>query len=689
MEDLGDWGKEVSPFHEGEHVLQERAGIRERQERIGRQIIRPAMPDQHREFFAQLPFLFVGSVDGDGAPWASVVFGKPGFVSSPHNTSLVSSADPLSGDPLAENIAQHAPVSVLGIELPTRRRNRMNGLIEQSDGPGFGVRVIQSFGNCPQYIQTREVEWRRDPDEPFEAARETFTAIDQDTADLIRRSDTFFVASYHPEGDATTSGGVDINHRGGRAGFVRVDGNTLTVPDYMGNFAFNTLGNFLLYPRAGMLFIDFESGDIVMMTGTVELLLEKTPELEAFTGAQRGWTFTLSHGLRLKGACPMRFAFGEYSPNSAMTDTWDNALKKLDAQQRRKDWLPYKVVRIEQESETIKSFYLAPDGDHALFDHLPGQFLPICTQPEGKHCSVMRTYTLSSAPGDHHYRISVKRDGSVSSHLHDQAKVGDIIKAQAPAGAFTFDPADDRPAVLIAGGVGITPMLSMARAAAKHGVSHRHVRPVTVIHSASTTAERAFVKELTALAQGTQNAVRYFTAISKPRPGEKAGEDFHLMGRIDGGHLQKILPIDDYEFYLCGPPPFMQAMYETLRGLGVRDARILAESFGPASLQRKPDEASPAPARTPEADSAVVGFTASGFEQGWGRDAGTLLEFAEAHGLSPAYGCRAGQCGSCAVRMTQGEISYRLDNVAKTADGEVLICCAVPAKDTAPLKLEL
>lgn len=314
------WDKEVSPFHPGEVALHNLVGRAERQDFVGRRIIRPYMIDQHREFFASLPFVVAGSVDQTGAPWASALFGAPGFVSTPDDRSFAIDTPVLDGDPFAENAKPGAPVSFVGIELQTRRRNRLNGIIR--DGKGLVADVVQSFGNCPQYIHTRDMDFTRDPRSPFTPDRHDFDSLGEAERAIIAKADTFFVASHNPDDDPRTNGGVDVNHRGGNPGFVKIADNTLTVPDFSGNFAFNTLGNFLMNPVAGLLFIDFASGDILQMTGTVELIWDITPELAAFDGAQRAWRFHLSHGRRLAGASPLGFTDGEPSPRSLQTGQW-------------------------------------------------------------------------------------------------------------------------------------------------------------------------------------------------------------------------------------------------------------------------------------------------------------------------------------------------------------------------------
>lgn len=304
MSETTGWPRSTSPFHPGEQELQARLGIRERQDALGRRIIRPFMTDQHRRFFNQLPFMVVGSVDSHGSPWASIVFGRDGFITTPTDKKLHLQTTPTKGDPLAGNLQVGSSVSFLGIELPTKRRNRANGVIAEHGQGYFETDVVQSFGNCPKYIHTRSMSLSQDTNLAAAAEPREFNNLDMAAIELIARSDTLFVASHNNQDDVWDTGGVDVNHRGGEPGFVNVAGDTLTVPDYVGNFAFNTLGNFVVNPRAGLLFIDFDTGDILQLTGTVELIWDRTPEVSAMRGAQRAWRFTLTRGVRLTNAVP-------------------------------------------------------------------------------------------------------------------------------------------------------------------------------------------------------------------------------------------------------------------------------------------------------------------------------------------------------------------------------------------------
>jgi len=687
-----------TPFHEGELELQERTGKRAMLEVAGRQAIRPFMPDQHRIFFAQLPFIVAGGVDREGWPWAFLITGSPGFIQSPDEVtlevaSLLDTAHPLKG--LLENGAR---LGFLGIELPTRRRNRANGRITEIDDGGFRFQVDQSFGNCPQYIQNRSVDFIREPaSASTDTAYATFSALDEDAQAMIRAADTFFVASYVNANERPEVEGVDVSHRGGRPGFVKIDGNTLTIPDYPGNYYFNTLGNFLLNPKAGLVFADFETGDMLLLSGTVELVGEDEREVQAFKGAEGAWRFHLHQGIHVRDGLPFRSKLSDYSPNTLLTGDWKQTQATLDAFDKRDAWRPFRLGEIVDESSVIRSFYLYPMDGAGLLPFEAGQFVTIRVRVEEDTEPVIRNYTISSAPGDNYYRLSVKRedDGLVSRYLHDVFQPGDVIDVRAPSGDFFLDTTETRPAVLMAGGVGITPMMAMARHAAIEGMRIRHLRPITIFHSAQTTKQRAFASAFQGLQQATGGGIRYYSLIDRPEADEKAGTEFNGSGYITANLLRRTLPLDDYDFYLCGPAPFMQAVYDILITLGVRDRRIFSEAFGPASLKRDLSEktisleAAKEAEEIDEAEEATIKFTRSEVEHHWKQGGDVLLEVAEAAGLLPEFGCRNGFCGACAVKLQAGSVTYRDEPEAWCEEGEVLLCCAVPAKGTDTIELDL
>ncbi|MGN1290554.1 MAG: pyridoxamine 5'-phosphate oxidase family protein, partial [Bradyrhizobium sp.] len=176
-------------WHAGEKAIQQRAGVAERMEAVGQRAVRDFMPDQHRDFFAQIPFIVVGSVDQSGDAWASLLTGRPGFIASPTPRSLEIDARPDAGDPVSDGMREDDAIALLGIELHTRRRNRANGLLRASPGKALSFELDQSFGNCPQYIQLRDFNFVREPDQPFTGEIETSTTLDQAAREMIAAAD--------------------------------------------------------------------------------------------------------------------------------------------------------------------------------------------------------------------------------------------------------------------------------------------------------------------------------------------------------------------------------------------------------------------------------------------------------------------------------------------------------------------
>jgi uncharacterized protein len=296
-------------FHEDELRAQALAG----QQRAGRVAIRPFMPDQHREFFTLLPYLFVATLDADGWPMASVLTGEAGFMQSPGSATLRIGALPAADDPAAPAFIAGAEIGLLGLDFTTRRRNRANGRLVAVDD-GLCVAIAQSFGNCAQYIQTRTPSLRAAAGAPVER----LDRLDDAARALIAASDTFFVASRSRPG--IDEGGLDMSHRGGKPGFVGIAGDTLAIPDFRGNRFYNTLGNLLGDPRAGLLFIDFASGDILQLQGRTTI--DWHPEGSGPAGAERLWRVDVTRAWRRRGAFPFTWRFGDYAPTTLATGTW-------------------------------------------------------------------------------------------------------------------------------------------------------------------------------------------------------------------------------------------------------------------------------------------------------------------------------------------------------------------------------
>jgi len=306
------WQRAESPFHSGERAIQERMGALDKMDNFGRRIIREFLPEQHRQFYAQLSYFLVGTVDSTGNPWASILVGEPGFISTPNDRTLHVAAQPLHGDPLVETLQVGSDIGFLGIELHTRRRNRINGVVSAIAPNGFEVQVSQTFGNCPKYIQARQFDLAAFAPTAVKPIH-TLTTLGEAERRAIASADTFFIATAYLDDAAGAAKGVDVSHRGGNPGFVRIDGDTLTVPDFAGNCHFNTFGNIEMNPRAGLLFIDFEQGNLLYLTGRAEVIWDGDPEIAAYAGAERLFKFHLTQGIRVEGSLPLTWSTPEYS----------------------------------------------------------------------------------------------------------------------------------------------------------------------------------------------------------------------------------------------------------------------------------------------------------------------------------------------------------------------------------------
>jgi predicted pyridoxine 5'-phosphate oxidase superfamily flavin-nucleotide-binding protein len=305
----------TSPFHAGEQTIQSLAGVRDRIELKGRAAIRDTMPEQHRAFFAALPFMVVGLADQNGHPWATTLSGPPGFMNSAEQNLLTIKAWLDPADPLHSCIRDGAPVGGLGIELSTRRRNRVNGRIENCViGQGFSIRVQQSFGNCPKYIQARN-ERPRVGSKAVSVSR-TASHLGENEVAFIAEADTFFIASRSAQLDgAESSQGLDVSHRGGLPGFVRVISQSeICFPDFSGNLLFNTLGNLEADARAGLLFIDFQSGRMLHVIGRTRISWD-VPETMRSAGIERLIFLDIECIVNREHAFPHLFDFVGYSPH--------------------------------------------------------------------------------------------------------------------------------------------------------------------------------------------------------------------------------------------------------------------------------------------------------------------------------------------------------------------------------------
>ncbi|MFM0286613.1 FAD-binding oxidoreductase [Paraburkholderia megapolitana] len=348
----------------------------------------------------------------------------------------------------------------------------------------------------------------------------------------------------------------------------------------------------------------------------------------------------------------------------------------------------FRVIRRIQESESIVSFELVPLDAARSLAFIAGQFVAVrLTMPEGE--TLLRHYSLSGDPADTtHWRISVKLEstppGRGSSWLHQNIDVGDELELAGPAGSFVCAEDSERPVILLSGGVGVTPLISML-----HRLARGSSRRVYFVHACENSVVHAFADEVDALA-AARPGIAVHVCYRNPLGGDEAWGACDSKGLLTKATLQTLLPLDDYDVYLCGPPGFMQANWRLLRELGIARERIHYEFFGPATVLE--DEASdshsvaakePVAAPVPAVAAADTGMVTVRFEPHsdpipWDSSFHSLLEMAEHAGYAPAFNCRAGLCNACTTPLVSGRVHYVEDPLAPPPDDEVLLCCTRP-----------
>lgn len=299
-----------NPYHEGERIVQERAGERASAVMNGR-VIASAVPVPALGFIGQQSMAVVTSVDGRQRPWASLIFGSPGFL-TPESPELIvadlSRTWPHGDDPFWGNITHDPRVGMLLIELATRRRLRISGRVTVG-GDSLSLAVERAYPNCPKYIQRRHLSDRPTARAGAFTTPRRGTTLTEAQQSLIRAADTLFVASLHPEH------GADASHRGGRSGFVQLlDSATLRIPDYPGNSMFNTLGNFAVHPRGGILVPDFANQRTLQLVGEVEIRWDLDDSSQVTAGTSRFWDFTITETLELPLPVQAMWEFLDASP---------------------------------------------------------------------------------------------------------------------------------------------------------------------------------------------------------------------------------------------------------------------------------------------------------------------------------------------------------------------------------------
>jgi ferredoxin-NADP reductase/predicted pyridoxine 5'-phosphate oxidase superfamily flavin-nucleotide-binding protein len=633
--------KSETVYHEGEVAVQKRAGATHIAQMSAGGLL-DRIPASALGFIRAQTMAVLGSVDYDGNLWASVLFGSPGYLASDNGSELwLYRPACFSGqdDPLWSNLSVNPQVGMLLIELSTRRRLRINGVMQRDSEDQYRLVVERAYANCPKYIQRRNVEIAPIDDMPDLPPPLLSNELNALQNDWIESADTFFVASAHP------AQGVDASHRGGNPGFVRVlSPNLLRVPDFVGNNMFNTLGNFTSYPHAGLVFPDFEQGRLLQLSGHPRLLWDETDDYDESGGTARFWEFEVRSVRESKLPLQLESTFQDYSPfNPAHRITTEPAVQSLTLE----------VARSWMETERVKGFELVSSDGGDLPVFTAGAHLPLKVREARGEWSE-RQYSLLSDPADRScYRIGVQaepegRGGSL--YLHRSVTDGESIEARPPQNDFPLINGAAH-IILIAGGIGITPMLSMLHTLKTTG------RSFELHYSAPRLSDLAFVEEIELLAG--VNASLYAS--------REAGQK-----RLDLSALLRKANADTH-FYICGPRRMIVELQRLAHEFGFPARQIHYESFGGfASTQDR---------------SFKVELKRTGVEINVlaGR---SILDTLLDAGYAVPHECKRGECGLCVTDVHEGDVEHR--DVCLTPEvREQSMCICVSRARSGKLLLDL
>ena len=629
-----------NPYHEGELAVQKRVDETE-MARINSSAIDETILAGALRFIEQQPMVVIGSIDAQGHVWASTLFGNPGFFRALDNKTLeldVSQPHSAEDDPLWSNLIKNPSVGLLVIELGSRRRIRINGRARKVSTERILIDVQRAYPNCPKYIQRRD--WKTlQADEQHVATASTYgEKLNETQKTLIENADTLFVASAHPDH------GVDASHRGGHPGFVHIINNQkLRIPDFAGNSMFNTLGNFVCNPYAGLIFIDFEQGRLLQLTGKAEILWDVDDPQKETGGTQRYWQFDII--CWQESTLPYRFAWEllDESPH----------IPELQRYSNFSDTLSLQVERIQQETDRVKSFRLRAADGRALPEFLSGAHLRVKVKlPDGSDAK--RHYSLLNNPDDRSsYEIGVLKEPEGrggSLYLHEHIHEGDMLEIQIPKNAFPMTKRANH-SILIAGGIGITPILSM-------------------LHSLSSTKQSFEIhfsaRELTGLA---------FRDRVEQLAGDKA--QFYTSGDPKSRHLdlEQLLakPEPGVHVYMCGPRGMINAVREIASAQGWALSQIHFESFGAQPLAD---------------DQAIRVHLAKSNQTITVPADRTILDTLLDAGVSVPHDCKRGECAMCTTRVLSGEPDHR-DLCLNAEEKESSMCVCVSRALGEELRLDL
>jgi len=356
-----------------------------------------------------------------------------------------------------------------------------------------------------------------------------------------------------------------------------------------------------------------------------------------------------------------------------------------EAEQIKMLWNGYRKFRVARkvlECADVYSFYLSPHDGKPLPAFKPGQYLTFQLDLPGRDKPLIRCYSLSDcASRPEYYRVTIKRaaappdkpdllPGLASTFFSDHVREGEILNVKAPGGNFFLDMGKPTPVVLISGGVGITPMLSMANAIIESGDK----REVWFFFGARNRGEHIQKEHLEKLAAANDN-FHLHICYSKPAPDDQLDRDYQHAERVSVELFKKLLPSNNFDYFICGPGAFMKSITDGLEAWGVPDANVFFEAFGPATVKKA---APVVPAVESSAPSLQITFSRTGKVCAWKPTLGSLLDLADEHGIKIDSGCRAGNCGTCLVAIKSGAVDYVTEHGADAESGSCLTCICKP-----------
>jgi len=594
------------PFHKGELEVQTKLGVSDIARSNGT-VISNRIPGAALNFISQQSMVILGTTDINSRIWSSVIFGHTGFIEAldPSTVKIDFSNTSISiTDPFWSNIQSNKQVGMIVIELGSRRRLRINGTVEKISEYIYHIIIDQAYPNCPQYIQRRHILRAKKGQTQNKSSDICGCNLNKNQHNIISEADTFFVSSAHPEQ------GNDVSHRGGKPGFVQIiNKNQLRIPDYPGNNMFNTLGNFELNPAAGIVFIDFINKKVLQLTGTAKVLwyIENT-DMET-AGTLRFWQFDIESWRESNISFDIEWEYLDASPHNPEVNKSDAANKALDL----------RVDQIIQQSNKVKSFILK--SDETLPEFEAGSHLEVTLSDDN---ALIKHYSILSNPDIlTHYEIAVleQPDSNGGSYaMHHDIKQGDILNCSMPRNEFTLYKKAEH-SILIAGGIGLTPILSMVENLESRQQSYE------LHYSARTVSELIYKDRIKGIAG---DKCTFYTSADRD---SRLNLDTLLSKPKTATHV-----------YVCGPIRLINAVREISEINKWSDTNIHFESFGINTI----NDNTPIELTLKRSDIKLAVPTDK-----------SILDHLLDNGINIAHQCKRGECGLCVTTVLEGAPDHK------------------------------